>query len=87
MATFTAPGRIPSVGLTLLIAVAVFDFIASSTALGTSKWSHVVTWSLALVGLSYVGATVLRNVGPGVGRSLPTPHRGAHHALQSNMLR
>ena len=50
------PGWVPG----LLIAVAAFDFIASSTALGDNKWTAVITWGLALIGLSYVGATVLR---------------------------
>ncbi|MGH3345890.1 MAG: hypothetical protein ACRDO4_02810 [Nocardioides sp.] len=53
-------GRLPRWVPGLLIAVAVFDFIASSTALGTSKWTPVVTWSMALVALSYVGAVVIR---------------------------
>jgi hypothetical protein len=50
------PGWVPA----LLIVVAIFDFVASSTELGANKWTHVVTWSAALVALSYAGATVLR---------------------------
>lgn len=45
---------------TLLVAVAVFDFVASSTSLGASKWTAVITWGLALAGLSRVGVSVLR---------------------------
>ena len=64
----------------LLIAVAVFDVIANSTALGTSKWTHVITWSLAFVGLSYVGATVLRMSDQAWADLYPRPTHIAHHA-------
>ena len=66
----------------VLIAVAVFDFIASSTALGTSKWTHVVTWSVALIGLSYVGAMVLRMSDQAWADLYPRPIHGSNDTLR-----
>lgn len=68
-------GLIPRWVLGLLIAVALFDLAASSTSLGASKWAAVLTWSVALIGLSQVGAMVLRMSDEAWAALYPSNHR------------